>query len=462
MKLTRFLITCAFLMFISNTLLAKDNSLIQEAKVTLDKGVEFFHEKIATEGGYLWTYSKDLTDRAGEGEATKTQIWVQPPGTPSVGFAYLQAYKATGDKKCLKAAEDAAKALIWGQLACGGWDYKIDFSTERRGRWYYRHDMTADKPERGRNRATFDDDTTQSTLRFLMAIDEVTDNPEYHDAVEYGLKFMLESQFENGAWPQRYPLYESGYSRFYTFNDNAINDCIDVMLKAYRIYGDKLYLESAKRSGDFIILSQLPPPQTGWAQQYNHDVEPAWARSFEPPGVCSAVTSDNIRTLIKLYVATGEEEYLEPIPAAIEWLEKSKIGDNLWARLYEVGSNKPIYGDRRDGNKIHYDYDKISEKERRSYSWQGSYGVSGSVERYDRIKKIGRKEYLAQQEQQLTRKQKLAQLKDLESRIRDLIAGQDKWGRWITGDGQIRTRDFIRNLRYLSRYLRLSKDLGIR
>ena len=57
---------------------------------------------------------------------------------------------------------------------------------------------------------------------------------------------MLKSQFSNGAWPQRYPLPSRGYSRWYTFNDNAINDCIKVMLDAYnegRI--DRLYLANA-------------------------------------------------------------------------------------------------------------------------------------------------------------------------------------------------------------------------
>ncbi len=42
-----------------------------------------------------------------------------------------------------------------------------------------------------------------------------------------------------------------------------------------------------------------------------------------------------------------------------------------------------------DGNKIHYDYEKISEKERTSYGRQGEYGIGGAISYYRRCKAIG-------------------------------------------------------------------------
>ena len=70
-------------------------NLADEAESAMRKAVQYFRGTVSTEGGYLWTYSEDLKERAGEGKATETQIWVQPPGTPSVGFAYLRAYRIT-------------------------------------------------------------------------------------------------------------------------------------------------------------------------------------------------------------------------------------------------------------------------------------------------------------------------------------------------------------------------------
>jgi hypothetical protein len=55
---------------------------------------------------------------------------VQPPGTPAVGLAYLEAYRATRDPFYLKAASDAAGALMYGQLKSGGWTNCIDFDPQ--------------------------------------------------------------------------------------------------------------------------------------------------------------------------------------------------------------------------------------------------------------------------------------------------------------------------------------------
>ena len=47
--------------------------------------------------------------REGEGRANETTVWVQPPGTPSIGMAFLDAYEATGDPTYLEAARRAGR-----------------------------------------------------------------------------------------------------------------------------------------------------------------------------------------------------------------------------------------------------------------------------------------------------------------------------------------------------------------
>ena len=91
----------------------------REAATALRKAVEFFRKEVAVEGGYVWKYSDDLAKREGEGKVSPTTVWVQPPGTPSVGMAYLTAYEATGDKYYLEAARETAGALLRGQLRSG-------------------------------------------------------------------------------------------------------------------------------------------------------------------------------------------------------------------------------------------------------------------------------------------------------------------------------------------------------
>jgi hypothetical protein len=425
-----------------------DDTLAESARRSLAKANEFL-DSISTNGGFVGIYSLDLTERFGESKYEKAhvnEIWVQPPGTPSVGKAFLAAYNVTKDQRYLTAARKVARALAWGQRDIGGWDHRVRVD-------HLKPDSV--RPERAKGRCTFDDNITQEALSFLMAIDLRLDEAWLTESVELGLQFMLQSQFANGAWPQWYPL-RGGYYNHYTFNDNSINDCIRVMMEAHKYYGKKEYLDSARRGGDFMILSQCNPPQAGWAQQYNLELKPSWARSFEPPGICSAVTGRNIRTLIGLYLYTKDEKYLKPIPAAIDWLKRSQIKPNLWGRIYEVGSNRPIYGDRRDGNKIHYIYEKISEFERSHYSWQSSYGIPGIIAYYEKVKQLGLERFLAQREKSLTAKQRQARARSMAARVKSVISDQDKNGCWKRGE-EIHIADFVANINTLSGYLELIK-----
>ena len=424
------------------------SSLAGEAESAMKKAADYFRS-ISTNGGYVGIYSLDLQKRYGESlyeKARPNEIWVQPPGTPTIGQCYLRAWKATGDKFYFDAAKEVAKALVWGQRQVGGWDHRVDVSH-----------LTADAktPVRKPGRCTFDDNITQGALKFLIEADSEIDEPWLSEGIELGIGFMLQSQSGNGAWTQWYPL-RGGYHDYYTFNDNTINDCIDVMLKAYKAYVKDEYLACARRGGSFIIASQLAGPQAGWAQQYDRDMKPAWARSFEPPGVCSAATARNIRTLVQLYIHTKDDKYLAPIPAAIEWLDNSKLSENLWARLYEVKSNRPIYGDREDGNKVHYDYEKVSLKERTSYGWRGEYGIGGTISYYRRVKAIGAEAYLARQQKKPLAKVRTQRAKNAEPAVRRTIAALDEKGRWTTKE-MITCQKFVGNFRILCDYLELAQ-----
>lgn len=182
-----------------------------DVKTALTKATDYL-TSIATEGGYLWRYSPDLQDRRGETEATTSQIWVQPPGTPNVGMAFLHAYAATKDERHLNAAHAAARALARGQLESGGWSYLVEFDPKARRDWLYHTDTaeSASRSARASNVTTFDDNNTQSALCFLMALLDTATNRPAQDlksiraALNYGLAKMLEAQYPNGAWPQRY------------------------------------------------------------------------------------------------------------------------------------------------------------------------------------------------------------------------------------------------------------------
>ena len=73
--------------------LASAEVTLEEIDAAMKKAARFYREEVAVNGGYVYYYSPDLSKRLGEGVASKTQIWVQNPGTPTVGMAFLEAWK---------------------------------------------------------------------------------------------------------------------------------------------------------------------------------------------------------------------------------------------------------------------------------------------------------------------------------------------------------------------------------
>lgn len=465
----------------------------QAARTAMEKATTYMRS-ISTEGGYLWRYSEDLKERSGENKATDTQIWVQPPGTPSLGMAFLRAYHATGDARHLDAAKAAADALAVGQLESGGWDYLIDFDPKAATAWYRRSDIgkiaPADAAKR-KNISTFDDDTTQSAIRLLLAVaDEAKGSTDARDvrireARDYALKKFLEAQRPNGGWPQRwvgnpvtaaeYPVqpakYPKDYPRehpkhnymgYYTLNDNTHRDCVITLLDAAKRLGKPEYRAAALKGGEFLLLAQLPEPQPAWSQQYNAQLEPYWARAFEPPSVCSNESAGAMRLLVDLYLETGDEKYLEPLPRAIAWFKRSEIAPGTWARMYELHTNTPIYGDR-DG-KIKYRIEDLSPERQTGYSWKGAYGVPSAIAYYEEVKAAGRDAYLAKRtknaENAKTEKGKANRLKALEPKARAAVAALDDKGRWLENSktgARIRTEIFLRNMETMADYVETSK-----
>lgn len=332
---------------------------VEKVRDVLLRSTEAF-QKRARHGGYVWFESVDGRERFGEGRVTPEQIWVQPPGTPAVGLAYLRAWEATKEPRLLEAAKEAGRALVYGQLRSGGWTYAIDFDPKGKMRGAYRSGGGR------RNVSTLDDDTTQCALRFMAELDRALDfkDAPIHEAATTAVDALLKAQFPNGAFPQGFegpaearPVVPAAFPAgdwrelprikeywfHYTLNDGLAGRVMSTLRLLREVYKRDDVLSSAEKLGDFLLLARCPEPQPAWAQQYDVEMRPAWARKFEPPAVTGYESQDVCEALMSLYELTKKEKYLEPIGPALAWLRKSLLPDGRVARFYELKTNRPLY-----------------------------------------------------------------------------------------------------------------------
>ena len=453
---------------------AADEAMQSEARRALLAAGGFFRDHLGVDGTYVWQYSPNGAVRRGErGVVSPTIGWVQPPGTPAVGAAFLRIYDTTSDKAWLDAAHQVADALTSTQLLSGGWFYLIETNPRDRQSWCYRGEIAGkaacgrivDKPDR--NETVLDDNNTQSVMNFLMWFDTASghSDPKVEHAIRYGLKRLIDVQYPNGALPVffggRQPgagveaasaaSLPDGWSRdwvkpqtppYFIVNDNLPRDSGRLFLNAYRLFGRPAYREAAIRIGEFLLSAQLPPPQQGWAQQYDRTMQPVWGRIFEPPAVASRESAGCIDFLIDLFAETGDRRYLDAANSAAIWLKASRFADGLWSRYYEIHTNRPLYVD--NDNHVTFETKNLIDH----YGMSGRFDIPQVL---DRLANATSGAPVTSSALWINGADALSRA-DLVDRVKSLIDGQDAYGRWLK-DGWIDGATFVDGVFALSRFL---------
>ena len=343
-----------------------------EVQATMRRATQFMVEKVSYRGGYLWNYLPDMSRRWGEMEARETMIWLQPPGTSSMGHVFLDAYHATGDEYYYKAAESVASALIWGQHPSGGWNYVVDFAGDRSLRdWYATTGKNAWRLEEFQHyygNATYDDQVTTDAAIFLLRLYFEKLDSRYKEPVEKAIGFVLNSQYPLGAWPQRFPISQefskkglADYSSYYTFNDDVSWENISFLILCYEMLGEQRLLDPINRAMNFFLLSQQGQPSPGWALQYTLDLKPAAARTYEPLALATHTSATNLDHLLTFYEYTGDTRSLARVPEALDWLDKVKLAKpdasgRTHPTYIEIGTNRAMYVHRRGSNVVNGEY----------------------------------------------------------------------------------------------------------
>jgi PelA/Pel-15E family pectate lyase len=340
-------------------------------------------------------------------EAYPTMIWMQPPGTATIGHLYLDCYAATRDEFYYRAALDVAGGVIGAQHPSGGWNYLHDFAGEESMRRWYdtigKNGWRLEEFHHYYGNATFDDAGASEASQFLLRAYLVRRNPRLRAPLQRAISFVLDSQYANGGWPQRFPFVDDApalhgrpdYTRYITFNDAVADENIKFLLMVYHTLGDDRALAAIRRAMQIFPATQGAAPQAGWGLQHHHEtLAPIGARSYEPDSYATHTTAGNIAQMMDFYEWTGERRFIERIPEALAWLDSVRLADDQvrvagrhYPTFIEFGTNRARINHRRGSNAAsgEYFWDYNPDRPITHYSQWRAVNAAALRERYERL-----------------------------------------------------------------------------
>jgi PelA/Pel-15E family pectate lyase len=328
----------------------------------------------------------------------------KPLPMPPKGGAHIKGLRLEADAPWFATEEARAIAdrVVGWQTGSGGW---------MKGGDYSRLPQASDQHSDVWRAGTFDNDATITELRFLASVITAADAKVpaervtcWRESFLRGLDYTFSAQYPNGGFPQIYPL-AGGYHDAITFNDDAMVHILELCREI--VQGNSHFrfvpADSVKRARHAfergvacVLATRLKRPDgqlTVWCQQNDAlTLQPCAARNFEPAAECSAESAGLVRFLMSVPEQTTETA--RAISGAIAWFRSHAMhdvewdrsietgtglvprlgGPDLWARYYEIGTGRPIFGDR--DRSIHYLVTELSAERRNGYQWFNSHAAA--------------------------------------------------------------------------------------
>ena len=339
-----------------------------------------------------------------DGESLKTKNWASAAQKLSDEFFTTAEAVRIGDN------------LLFYQHPSGGWPKNLRLQDELTPE----AEKDIEKLKWGKRYATIDNKATTTEIAYLARLYNATNDGKYREAAIRGLEYLFKAQYDNGGWPQFYPL-SKGYYTHITYNDDAMVNVLKLMRDAskgkepYAFLPDSLKAKAKAamdKGVECILNTQVAQGgvKTVWCAQHDeHTLLPAPARAFELASLSGQESDDIVLFLMSL--SKPSVEIRQAVEAAVAWFRKSMItgkrietftnadgkkdyrlvdcpqGDApckpLWARFYTLEDNRPFFCDR-DGV-MRFSVSEIGYERRNGYDWYNSDGLE-VFKRYDKWK----------------------------------------------------------------------------
>lgn len=283
-----------------------------------------------------------------------------------------------------------ANQVLLYQRDNGGWEKNVDMAA-----MLTQAERTKLLAEKSATDTTIDNSATTTQLEYLAKVITAKNVDNHRVGFYKGVDFLLAMQYENGGFPQFFPL-KKDYSRHITYNDNAMINVLKLLRDIAKKKEDFLFVDEERRlKAEKAVEKAIPVllktqvvvngKKTVWAAQHDEiTFQPAAARKFEPVSLTAGESVGIVRFL--MLDASPSPEVRDAIESAVKWFESTKLtgirwervnGENVvvidktapptWARFYEMKTMKPIFIGR-DGV-IKYDVTQIEAERRNGYAW---------------------------------------------------------------------------------------------
>jgi len=331
------------------------------------------------------------------GSQTQKESGAHAAAAPAKAINWRDSLKQPAEWYSSDEAVRVADNVLLYQHDEGGWSKNIDMArvlTEAE-----RAELLRLKKESGSN---IDNGATHTQLAYLARVYTARKLERHREAFLRGLDYLLAAQYENGGWPQYYPLRKGYYTRV-TFNDGAMVNVMRLLRDVARRKSAYLFVDEARRlraeravekGVELILKAQVVVGgrKTVWGAQHDETtLAPAPARKFEPASLSAGESVGVVRFLMS--VERPDARVVEAVEAAVEWFRQTQVrglrwverrdpklpggyareavadpqAPPVWARFYEIGTNRPVFAGR-DGV-VKYSVAEIDEERRNGYGW---------------------------------------------------------------------------------------------
>jgi len=296
-------------------------------------------------------------------------------------------------------ATQIAENVLLYQRNIGGWPKNIQMQTSLSAADQQKLIDLKSSP----TDCTIDNGATCQEMLFLSKVYKQNPDVRYKNAFLKGLDYLLTAQYDNGGWPQFYPLIK-GYYTHITYNDDAMVNVLN-LFKEVKNQSDVYSITPSSEIRSKVALAFDKGIQcilktqfkqngqlTAWCAQYDENtLLPAKARAYELPSLSGKESAQIV--LLLMSIENPNKEIVAAVEGAVQWFEKTKINgiqietvideatkkknkivvlnpnsaEPLWARFMELDTNVPFFCDR-DGIKK-ATLAAIGFERRNGYAW---------------------------------------------------------------------------------------------